>query len=677
MIVAATIGHAGRPSRLADRGAVFEGVEETSAVCGYTDALDRELRRLGLEPSCHALRREVSSLLEARMQAESRADAPAKTRTTSLWRRAAWRLRPQQRLYMLLLPFLMFGSCLDATARPPRPDREIERARRMIDRTRYLDAEDILRAVLERDGGEPEALLLLAEVIEHSCATTECDRERLALLSAAHDVVTDVGAHPLMQRINADLDAARAKVMESDYSIALQRNTASAFADFLERWPDTDHAEEALRLHDDAVAREILADGSVQAHREFLNSLVGQRYYRRPEIEGDLWQLAYNEAVEAGDDESLLRYLRDYPRSPFALEAGRRLAGVVLQGGNSAALFDYLERCSEERLAGCDEGSRKVESRLVDMLTSSADEQRLNEYLESCARHPRPTCTAGTESIHRAIFRAYRFSTHPRSMADYLVRYPESPLALAASAALRRIIELRDGDLGPMFAWMSRNVVDRDGTAARIRHEMSKPGQPLGPRKEFESDSAYQARISHASVQLDEAVARANERLVNEVLQTAFHVRVRPRVERFDLEQGCFSNPFHVKFSLAEIGDSDWEPVLGWSSLTRLPSGAKVRELWRDEPGWATKKHVPISIIGSDTLSFAKISNRPGFGLLDALLVQTDPVCVTEERAKELRALSDAGQIEMDLLFWFGIDNKLSLFGDVIDTRSGLPLALP
>ncbi len=47
MIVAATIGHAGRPSRLADRGAVFEGVEETSAVRRYTDALDQELRRLG------------------------------------------------------------------------------------------------------------------------------------------------------------------------------------------------------------------------------------------------------------------------------------------------------------------------------------------------------------------------------------------------------------------------------------------------------------------------------------------------------------------------------------------------------------------------------------------------------------------------------------------------------
>ncbi len=47
MIIAATIGHAGRPSRLADRGAAFEGVEETSAVRRYTDALDRELRRMG------------------------------------------------------------------------------------------------------------------------------------------------------------------------------------------------------------------------------------------------------------------------------------------------------------------------------------------------------------------------------------------------------------------------------------------------------------------------------------------------------------------------------------------------------------------------------------------------------------------------------------------------------
>ena len=47
MSVAAIIRHAGCPSRLADRGAVFESVEETSAVSRYTDALGRALRRLG------------------------------------------------------------------------------------------------------------------------------------------------------------------------------------------------------------------------------------------------------------------------------------------------------------------------------------------------------------------------------------------------------------------------------------------------------------------------------------------------------------------------------------------------------------------------------------------------------------------------------------------------------
>lgn len=47
MLVAATIGHAGRLSRLRDRGAVAGGLEEVSLVRRYTDALDRELRRLG------------------------------------------------------------------------------------------------------------------------------------------------------------------------------------------------------------------------------------------------------------------------------------------------------------------------------------------------------------------------------------------------------------------------------------------------------------------------------------------------------------------------------------------------------------------------------------------------------------------------------------------------------
>ena len=49
MIIAATIGHAGRPSRWADRGAVFEGCEEVSVVRRYLDAADAELRRLGHE----------------------------------------------------------------------------------------------------------------------------------------------------------------------------------------------------------------------------------------------------------------------------------------------------------------------------------------------------------------------------------------------------------------------------------------------------------------------------------------------------------------------------------------------------------------------------------------------------------------------------------------------------
>ena len=47
MIIAATIGHAGRPSRWDDRGAAFEGTEEVSAVRRYLDAADKELRALG------------------------------------------------------------------------------------------------------------------------------------------------------------------------------------------------------------------------------------------------------------------------------------------------------------------------------------------------------------------------------------------------------------------------------------------------------------------------------------------------------------------------------------------------------------------------------------------------------------------------------------------------------
>ena len=47
MILTATIGHAGRPSRWADRGAAFEGREEVSAVRRYLDTFDREARALG------------------------------------------------------------------------------------------------------------------------------------------------------------------------------------------------------------------------------------------------------------------------------------------------------------------------------------------------------------------------------------------------------------------------------------------------------------------------------------------------------------------------------------------------------------------------------------------------------------------------------------------------------
>jgi len=47
MIVAATIGHAGRPSRWADRGVVFEGTEEVSVVRRYLDVADHALRGLG------------------------------------------------------------------------------------------------------------------------------------------------------------------------------------------------------------------------------------------------------------------------------------------------------------------------------------------------------------------------------------------------------------------------------------------------------------------------------------------------------------------------------------------------------------------------------------------------------------------------------------------------------
>lgn len=47
MLICATVGHAGRMSRLRDRGAAFEGVEEVHVVRAYLDAMDAELRRLG------------------------------------------------------------------------------------------------------------------------------------------------------------------------------------------------------------------------------------------------------------------------------------------------------------------------------------------------------------------------------------------------------------------------------------------------------------------------------------------------------------------------------------------------------------------------------------------------------------------------------------------------------
>jgi N-acetylmuramoyl-L-alanine amidase len=47
MLVVATIGHAGRPSKPNDRGASYEGWEEVSLVRLYTDAMDARLRALG------------------------------------------------------------------------------------------------------------------------------------------------------------------------------------------------------------------------------------------------------------------------------------------------------------------------------------------------------------------------------------------------------------------------------------------------------------------------------------------------------------------------------------------------------------------------------------------------------------------------------------------------------
>ena len=47
MILAATIGHAGRPSRWADRGVASDETEEVSVVRRYLDAFDREARALG------------------------------------------------------------------------------------------------------------------------------------------------------------------------------------------------------------------------------------------------------------------------------------------------------------------------------------------------------------------------------------------------------------------------------------------------------------------------------------------------------------------------------------------------------------------------------------------------------------------------------------------------------
>ena len=47
MLVAISIDHAGKPSRLDDRGAAAGELQEVSLVRAYTDAIDHELRELG------------------------------------------------------------------------------------------------------------------------------------------------------------------------------------------------------------------------------------------------------------------------------------------------------------------------------------------------------------------------------------------------------------------------------------------------------------------------------------------------------------------------------------------------------------------------------------------------------------------------------------------------------
>lgn len=49
MRIGLTVGHAGRLSRINDRGASYQGIEEVSLIRQYTDALDIALRKLGHE----------------------------------------------------------------------------------------------------------------------------------------------------------------------------------------------------------------------------------------------------------------------------------------------------------------------------------------------------------------------------------------------------------------------------------------------------------------------------------------------------------------------------------------------------------------------------------------------------------------------------------------------------
>jgi hypothetical protein len=220
---------------------------------------------------------------------------------------------------------------------------------------------------------------------------------------------------------------------EAAWSMAKERDSLSAYRDYLLRFPGAAHVQEAKGNIEDAVWRNCRQNGKPGLYKQYLKEYPSGKHTK--EAQETLDDLEYQGAKEKDTVEAYEQYLKEYSiRGKYAKEARKTLDSLAYQRAKEKDTVEayeeflknrYVHKAAEKRLRQL-RYERAVETGDLEDWLTFYDKYRYKRW-EGDGKDIEQMNENASKEIERLLYDKIFASPSLETCKEYLKRYPKGP----------------------------------------------------------------------------------------------------------------------------------------------------------------------------------------------------------------------------------------------------------